>query len=236
MRGIVRVSLAMALVAIIAAPGWAQQRKGQGQGRGQGPGGFGMGGRGGGAMLLANPGVQKELKLTEEQTGKVQTFSREQQESMRDRFSGLRDASAEERREIMAKWEAETKKSIAAILKPEQVKRFEQIQLQNSGIAAFSDEKVVAALKLTDDQKAKMGDLTTTMMTEMRELGGGPGGGGGGGGGGFNPEAMQKRTELTKATFGKAVALLTDDQKAAWKELVGEPYEVKFEAPRRRVD
>ena len=37
--------------------------------------------------------------------------------------------------------------------------------------------------------------------------------------------AMKKRAEITKATTEKATALLTDDQKKAWKDLTGDPFE-----------
>jgi hypothetical protein len=40
---------------------------------------------------------------------------------------------------------------------------------------------------------------------------------------------MQKMTALRKERLDKALATLTDDQKKTWKELTGEPYEVKFE-------
>lgn len=239
MKRIVLGVLAFGLVAALALPASAQnQRKGQGlgkgqgrpgQGFGQGPGGMMMGmGRGGGAMLLANPGVQKELKLTDEQLGKAETWVRDQQGKTQERMQSLRDASAEERREAMAKYEAETKKAIAEILKPEQMKRFDQIHMQQMGIAAFMDETVVKALKITDDQREKVREIQMAMMTEMRESFQ-PGGGG-------DPQAnMAKMNTLRKTTFDKAVALMTADQKAAWKDLIGEPYEVKFE-PRRRID
>jgi hypothetical protein len=43
--------------------------------------------------------------------------------------------------------------------------------------------------------------------------------------------AMKKFIPLRKEYADKAVALLSDDQKKSWKELTGEPFEVKFERP-----
>ena len=40
---------------------------------------------------------------------------------------------------------------------------------------------------------------------------------------------MQKMTELRKKGNDKAMAVLTDSQKSSWNELIGEPFEVKFE-------
>jgi hypothetical protein len=45
--------------------------------------------------------------------------------------------------------------------------------------------------------------------------------------------AMAKNVEIRKETNTKGMALLTDDQKKAWKELTGEPFEV-VQQPRNR--
>ena len=37
---------------------------------------------------------------------------------------------------------------------------------------------------------------------------------------------MQAGTKIRKETNTKAMALMTDDQKKAWKELTGEPFEI----------
>src|SRR5205814_1834469 len=74
------VAFTVAGVAAAQAP----RRPGGGQ-----PGGFGGMTRGGGAaMLLANEGVQKELKLTDDQKTKVKEFSDAQREKMRGAFGG----------------------------------------------------------------------------------------------------------------------------------------------------
>jgi Spy/CpxP family protein refolding chaperone len=236
MKRILQGIVVAGLVAVLVAPAMAQQgkgqRKGQGQGKGQGFGGFGQGGMmgmGGGMMILANPGVQKELKLTDEQVGKITTMARDQQEEMRSRFQDLRDASPEQRREAMTKYQAEVQKKIAGVLSADQMKRYDQVRYQNMYLAAFEDENVVKALKLTEDQRSKVRDMQRTLQEELR----GQFQPGGGGGGDFQA-MMAKRTEMQKAAFGKAMDTLTSEQKTAWKELVGEPYEVKFEP--RRID
>ena len=40
---------------------------------------------------------------------------------------------------------------------------------------------------------------------------------------------MAKIAELRKATLAKVEAKLTDEQKTTWKELLGAPFEIKFE-------
>ncbi len=212
MRTFGKMILAFGAVALMAAPAWAQ---------GQGRGGFGMGG----GMLLTNKGVQKELKVTDEQATKLGTLATELREKNQGRFQGLQDLSDDERRtkmqELQKTMQAELHKSLADILKPEQVKRFDEISLQQAGANAFSTPRVVEALKLTDDQKTKIQEINQATMESMR---------------GLRDEfqndregAMKKMAEVRKGASDKVTALLTDDQKKSWKDLTGDPYEVKFE-------
>jgi len=215
MRATCKVLLVLGVAALLAAPAMAQgQRKGGGFGRG----GFGPG------MLLNNKGVQKELKLTDDQTKKVTDALKEVQDKHRDEFTGLQDLQGDERREkmqeIMKKVNEEQTKAISEILSADQVKRLNQIELQNSGPRAFTQEKVQKDLKLTDDQKDKIKTIADDLNQEMQGLRGG---------GGDFQENMKKMASMRKEAMEKITAVLTDDQKKTWKELTGEPYEVKFE-------
>ena len=206
-----RMALACGVVALMAVPASAQQ--------GRGGRGFG----GGGAALLSNKSVQKELKVTDEQAEKLNTFAREMMEKQREEFQANRDLSQEERREkSRARTRAaELVKGMGEILKPEQVKRFEQIQLQQSGAGAFSSPRVQEGLKLTDDQKTKLREINEESGQAMREA--------------FQDSqsdregAMKKFAELRKQATEKAVGVLTDEQKKTWKEMTGEPFEVVYE-------
>jgi hypothetical protein len=93
-------------------------------------------------------------------------------------------------------------------------------------LAAFGNEEVQSALKLTDDQKSKIRTLMEDMGNEMRELRGG------GGGGGDPQEMQEKRAALTKTYTEKIHGVLTADQKSAWKDMIGA--EFKLPAPTRR--
>jgi len=212
-----KVVLAFGLVAMTSAPVWAQGR-----------GGFGGGfGGGGGAMLLSNKGVQEELKASDEQAKKLDALAEETRTKNRDQFEKLRDLPQDERREKMVELNRESQAdlhaSLTKILKPEQVKRYHQIQTQQAGVMAFSTPRVQEALKLTDDQKSKIREIAESNR--------------GGGFAGLNKdssaderaEARKKMAATRKENLAKVEAILTADQKAAWKDLVGSPYEVKFE-------
>jgi hypothetical protein len=42
---------------------------------------------------------------------------------------------------------------------------------------------------------------------------------------------MTKMAALRKETMDKVTSVLTEDQKKTWKEMTGQPFEIKFEAP-----
>jgi hypothetical protein len=205
--------LGLGLVALLTSPTFAQGR-----------GGFGRGG-GGLAMLLGNPSVQKELKLSDEQTTKAGELSQKVMEESREKYQGLQDLSQEERREKMQAITKEvnetTLKAAGEFLKPEQIARLKQVSLQTRGAMAFSDPEVAKKLNLTDSQKGDIQTIVRDSMeqrTKIREETQ------------DDPEAMMKKmTELNKETMEKAAGKLNDEQQKSWKELIGAPFEIKYE-------
>jgi len=213
MRFCGKLALTFSALAFLAAPAWAQGR-----------GGFG----GGAAGFLMAPNVQKDLKLTDEQVGKVEATLRECRERHQDAYSALRDASADVRWTKMAAINEtvndEVKKALS--FSAEQSKRFDQISLQAHGLMAFASTAVDEKLKLTEDQKSKIREIAEATRTAFA--------------GAFNKDASeQDRTEARnkmaaahKENMTKVQALLTDDQKKAWQELTGEPIEIHYPARR----
>jgi Spy/CpxP family protein refolding chaperone len=230
MRVLSKVLVAVCVVALAVASASAQEPKQRGQrGQGQpGRGGFGMGMGGGGmAGLLMNTGVQEELKITDDQ----KTTLRDKQQEAREKAGDLREkfqsASPEERQELMKKMGTEQTHLIKGVLKPEQFTRLQQIYWQNNTLAALTtDEELQKKLNVTAEQKEKLKTINEEMRKEMGEL---------------RQEAqgnfqqiMPKMQALTKESNTKAAETLNADQKKQWHEMVGKPFEVKFEAPRRR--
>jgi hypothetical protein len=173
--------------------------------------------RGGGGILATNASVQKELKLTDEQVEKVKTAAKDLLTSLKDSFPG-KDATAEQRAEFAKKSSEVRNKVLAGILKPAQMKRLRQIELQQSGPTDADSQK---ELGLSDEQKTKIKEIADKSREERRDLGKG-----------FkdNPkETQEKMAKLTKDTTEKELAVLTDAQKKQWKEMTGEPFEVKIE-------
>jgi Spy/CpxP family protein refolding chaperone len=211
MRTFGKTILAFSIATMLAAPAWAQQGRGFG--------------RGGGAALLTNKSVQQELKVTDAQAEKLTAFGEQIRTKQREEFQKLQDVSEDQRpakmQELMRSINADLQKGLPEILKPEQVKRFTQIQLQQAGPNAFMTPNVQQKLKLTDDQKTKIREITDVLGQSMREAG-------------QNFQAdregtMKKMAELRKDATDKVFGVLTDDQKKSHKELVGDPFEVKYE-------
>ncbi len=217
MRLFGKILLGLGLAAVLSPAAMAQ-----GGGRG-GFGGFG------GGMLLSNKSVQEELKLTSEQTEKVTKWAEEQRAKGQETRTAIQDTPEADRpakiAEIGKKNAEELAKFSKEVLQPEQAKRFRQISLQSRGLGVFAgpgaDAKVAEELKLTDDQKTKLGDLVKELGEKRREIMADANG--------DFTAAREKMTPITKEYTEKAHAVLTDDQKKAWKELVGAPFEVKFE-------
>ena len=203
MRTLKQIGLGLGLMALLSSPALAQ----------------GRGGFGGMGNLLGNESVQKELKMDDAQKEKATKLGAD----LREKRQGFQDLSQEERDKINVEIAALTKKTTAEILKPEQLKRYNQISYQQMGLQAFNDPDVAAKLKLTDDQKDKvkaLGQEAQSAMAELRQE--------------FQNDregAMKKMTAMRKEHTEKAVGLLSSEQKTTWKELLGSPFEIVI-APR----
>ena len=220
-RRIATTVLTFGVAAVLAMPAEAQQPKHKGHGSHM-P-------MGGGAGLIANQAVQKELKLTKEQASNSEAVARAVRAKHHGEFDKVEDLDAQKRSEktaeIVRTMISETNKGLADVLTPEQMKRYRQVQLQQLGLWAFTEPEVQSKLKLTDDQLGQIRKINADSQSQRRELAQGGGGG--------NREEMQKKA----ATLGKnsmdsiekALAVLSADQKQVWKEMTGEPFDVRFQ-------
>ena len=202
------------LLVLSAGSAFAQQRGGMMLGRD--------------AMLLSNEGVIKELKLDSAQTEKMNALAAQTREKAQGEMVKIRDLPQEERSEkvlqVGKSIREDIKKSLSDFLKPDQLKRYEQISLQSRGYEALADPEIQDKLKLTDEQKSKMKELGASAQQKMTELRSG-----------FQNDrqgTMTKMQEVRKETTTKAAALLSESQKATWKDMTGAPIEIQFGPPR----
>jgi hypothetical protein len=123
-------------------------------------------------------------------------------------------------REIGPEINASAIKSAGEFLKAEQVTRLKQIRHQVMGPMAFSDSEIAQKLNLTDAQKTAIQEIGQAAREKMpsRED--------------FQSDreaAMKKMQEVNKETLSQIVAKLNDEQQKTWKDLTGDPFEIKFE-------
>jgi len=182
---------------------------------GRGKGG-GMMSRAGGAMLIAVPKVQDDLKLSDDQKAKFKAFREEQMAKMQDMFAEGRP-DPDKIREMTESAE----KKINDILTSDQQKRYQQIKWQQASVAAFNDKKVQEALDLSDEQKEKVKGLAEDFQQDSMEIRREAGR--------DMRAANEKITALRKETMEKITGVLTDKQKEQWKGLIGKPLELKPE-------
>ena len=221
MRHFANLVLSLVVLALLAGPASAQERKDGGE-RGGADRGPALG------MLLTNTSVQEELKLSDEQTKKVDAAVSEVRQKHREDIEKLRDASGSDRAErwgeLRRKIDEETREATRGVLQPEQVRRLRQIRMQARGADALASPRLQEALDLTSEQKAKIHEINEDGHEDAREI--------------FREAgedragAMKKLQALHKETLERASAVLTAKQKEQWKEMTGEPFQIRWEGRR----
>ncbi len=236
-----------------ATPAAAQGPGGFGRGGGMG---FGGGPMGNNNPLQSNPmgllqrvEVQKELGLSvrqKEQITELQTGSRDMvRQRMGQVFQGqdfqnMRNLSPEQRQakfqelqpqiqSAMASFQGELNDKMKEILKPEQMTRLHQLDLQRRGPLSLGEAKVADEIKLTPanrtevakivaDYQQQTGEVMRTAFEGARTSGQFPD---------FQSKlspVKQKMDKTKKTAEASVVALLSDDEKAAWAAAQGDPF------------
>jgi Spy/CpxP family protein refolding chaperone len=185
-------------------------------------------------FMLGGDAVQKELSISEEQKKSLSELSDQLRADALEIFSSLQDLTPEEQKEHMPELMkmigekgSAMQEKIDKMLDAKQKARLKELSLQNRGATALEDDELVAALKITDEQKQKLADvreegnkLIEQAMQALR----------GGGGGGDAGEARRKLGAMRKELTDKAMAVLTPEQLKEFDKLKG----AKFDFPPQR--
>ncbi len=173
------------------------------------------------SMLLEDTRVHKELGLTPDRARSCMLVAERTRNHLAAAYrEARRGGSSSEAprapREIEAAHSREMIEEINAALTPEQLARFKQIALQSGTVATFLDPSVTRALKLDDQQKADLlaiqNEARRTIQADVRsgKLG--------------REEIARKALQLRQEGRGKALALMSPEQKATWEALIGKPF------------
>lgn len=204
-----KLFLTIALAALVCVPALAQFR------------GMGMGDMG--ATLLAIEGVQKELKLTDDQKEAVTKATKDRT----DAFAKAREDMDREGFTTAMEGYTKAMTKVKADLTTAQKKRLLGIEVQvavkNKTVAIFKNADVIKALAPSDKQKESVKELLSTLEADSKEL--------------FDDakgdrtkmfSTMQKVQKMGGETYDKIVKTLSEKQVAAWKEIQGDKFDVVF--------
>jgi Spy/CpxP family protein refolding chaperone len=214
MKKLLVFAIAVAVLALTAAPALAQKPP-------FGGGGFGMSL----LQLAGQQSVQEELKITDEQRTRIQELNQKQRETFKELFK----LQGEERQKRIAEINAANEKALGEILKPEQMKRLKQISYQQRGLEnALSDPEVASALNLSAEQREKIQAIRDDARQKRAELFKA---------GGSAEERRQRFAEFQKSITEKLTGVLTAEQQAKWKELIGPEFkgELNFGKPGKPI-
>lgn len=110
-------------------------------------------------------------------------------------------------------------KAVAEVLNENQLKRFKQIRLQTRGNQVFTDPKVAAQLKISDEQQENIKSILKEALQEQMAIG---------------KEAqddfkaaIEKNAALEKETKEKVQGVLTADQRKQWKQMIGAEFKLE---------
>jgi hypothetical protein len=188
------------------------------------------------------PGVQQEIKLTDEQKKSLDAAMKKATAEHADESKKLKseqEAYTQQVQKYSTKLgeeaEQELTKALPTLLTADQQKQFRQLGLrlsvQMNGFTAFADPEVQKELKLTDAQKKEANavveqyfkDLQTVQENVFKEAGDNVPK--------FNELMRTRRGALEKETLEKLTGKLTAEQKKAWQELRDNPLDRPFTAP-----
>jgi hypothetical protein len=176
---------------------------------------------GGPMMLLNQPSVQQELKISDEQKQQLQEAAAKLRASAGD----LQSLDPSERQQKAQEMARESERAASKILHRDQMKRFKEITLQVQGARAFSNPDLANVLGLTDEQKEKIKAAEGSRGQRGQQTPPGS-----------DPEAARMRMEeMRKANLDKVMTILTPEQKAKYKQMTGEPFtgKIEFQGGRR---
>jgi hypothetical protein len=188
--------------------------------------------------LVGSKGVAAELKLSAKQRKTIAAVRQKvrqrhkkalAQVSPDKRPTDLADAldfehkAARVRQAFFADEARALNRALPAILRRGQLARLGQIDLQRQGLRAFFDPRVVKALDLRGKQtKRIVGHVRDAFAQIHRGL---PPAGRAG-------KEAARLGKLTAAALDKVLAELSAEQRRAWKDLTGKPFDFKPEPPR----
>ncbi|AGA30593.1 M56 family metallopeptidase [Singulisphaera acidiphila] len=163
--------------------------------------------------------IRKGLRLTDDQVEKIRQLKELREANL---ALGIHGPGVTTFEQLTAFVNRETGEGLVKILTATQCKRSEQIILTSHGVRAFRYPDVRKDLRLTPEQAKKIDAVIDALFAQLNDLQKGSGG---------QPKdlegslALEERiAPLWKGAFAQVFALLTQEQAAQWKAMVGVPF------------
>ncbi len=176
------------------------------------PGGFGT-------PLFQNPNVSQALNLTPQQLAQLNEANRRLQAQFQRESGNVGRFSDPERnrrrQELMQAYNAELMQSAGTIMNPQQLSRYQQLELQNRGFDAFADVEVRRRLSLAEAQLQALQDLNQRSNQELQAILQS----------GRNQEEALRRYDAWRwQTWNQRNAILNEIQRQTWSQMIGQPF------------
>jgi Spy/CpxP family protein refolding chaperone len=162
-------------------------------------------------LLLRQKSVQKELGLTAETTQKIMEFTNAEAEAAGKALGQSGDA----RKQAFEQLATKNEEFLTSNLTAQQNKRLDQITMQFAALTHLTKPEMAKELNLTDEQVQKFKEMQTQARKALADLL-------------EDKDRAAKTAKLAKlraAAREKILALLTEEQKAKVREMVGESFE-----------
>lgn len=162
------------------------------------------------AQLATLPEVQTELKMTDEQKSRVEEINDQLGEDRRSLW-GTGFGRFSEIRGDLEKLNTEASVDVDKVLDESQRKRLQEISIQQNGARSLHEADVIAALKLSDEQQAKLkaaGEENSKAFEEAFSEGG-------------RENWRERAGELAEQSEKRLIGVLTDEQKTAFEAMKG---------------
>lgn len=167
--------------------------------------------------------VLDELKVSDEQKEKLLEHVMEQIMETGPFLDSLAK-TGEEREKKLNEHRKNAQEKLAKVLKEtlkaEQLKRLRQIALQQERAFALGQAELVKDLKITDEQRKQFVAITQEFQKEVQPLMKEAQSGG-------KPEELRPKIVKIRDEYGKKLeALLTDEQRKKWGDMLGKPFDL----------
>jgi serine/threonine protein kinase len=178
--------------------------------------------------LLKNATVLDDLRVSATQRTGLAELTRQREQQWKKAFETFPSLPQDQRRQRFLQEARSNDRAARALLSARQWTRLRQIALQVRGLGAFQEPDVLAALRLTAEQREQLRGIeeqTRRWPPHHGRPGKPPGRGGRKRDEQARRQEMEEQQQAQRAALETFVVTLSPEQRARWQEMTGEPFE-----------